>query len=94
MNLKKYEAIVDSSILRDLLSALDKAGIKSYSILDGIGGSGERGTRHKESFHGERANSMLVVVLPADELPRLAATVAPFIQRHGGIAWASDVMAS
>jgi hypothetical protein len=89
--MRKFEAIIDSAILRDLVRDLQKGGIHSYSIIEGLMGRGERGVRRPESIHGESSNAMLIAVVPADRVSTLSAIVAPYIKHHGGIAWTTPV---
>lgn len=89
---KKIEVITSAVELSAMEKKLAKAGIKGYTIIRDVIGSGNRGRHSGDELTGVFANIYVLIACPPEKLEAIVAALRPLIETHGGVCLISDVL--
>ena len=87
---KRIELVVDAPHSETLLQLLQYHGIRAYTLIPGVQGSGERGLRGADELTGVSDNHYVLTTCPAELLDDLLEAIRPFLVRAGGMCMVSD----
>ncbi len=83
---KRIEIMIESVMERRLTDALAKAGVKGYTILPVLGGSGRAGRWSREGQVSRAAGMVAIVcILKYDSAEKVLDTVFGIVDRHNGV---------
>ncbi len=89
---KRIEIIIETPALRTLRRALERAGVKGYSILPVMGGRGRSGSWSREGEVGIASSMVTVLCLVTPErADSVLEAVFEVVERQIGIVTVSDV---
>lgn len=88
-DVKRLELVVESGLTGRFLEALDALGIPHRTVIPGIYGHGERGTRGGGPF-STFDNTYVLVVVPPERVDEVVGAIRPLLQTAGGICLVSD----
>jgi nitrogen regulatory protein PII len=88
---QKIEIVANSLELDRILRALDRVGVKGYTVIRNVIGRGTRGTASDDIDMSMLSNVYIVVVCSAAEGEAIATAVKPILQKYGGVCFASEV---
>ncbi len=88
---KRVEITIEAVMQRRLIDALEEAGVKGFTILPVLGGSGRSGRWSREG-QVSRASGMVsfVVIIRAERLQPLLDAALGILERHIGIINVTD----
>lgn len=88
---KRVAIIIEAVMERRLTQAMEEAGVKGYTILPVLGGSGRSGRWSREGQVGRAAGMVQVVcVIRPDRLDKLLDAAFAVVDRHIGVVTVSD----
>lgn len=93
--MRKLEIIVEGQHLSFITELLERAGAGGYTVLHNLSGKGAHGT-HKGHlmFNDESVLVMVVSAVPPDLADPILEGLTPFLDRHMGVVFLSDIAAS
>jgi PII-like signaling protein len=86
----RIEIVVDAPNSERVIDLLAKEGIRGYTLIRGVSGSGERGKRMGDEITGVSNNNYILTTCPPDRLEAVVAALRPFLKRVGGMCLVSD----
>lgn len=93
--LKKLEIVLEGAHRDFATDILDRAGVKGYTILGNVSGKGSHGTYSSHlMFNEDDVLIMIVVAVPAELLSPILEGFTPFLDRHPGVMFISDIQVS
>lgn len=93
--LKKLEIVLEGAHRDFATDILDRAGVKGYTILGNVSGKGSHGTYSSHlMFNEDDVLIMIIVAVPAELLPPILEGFTPFLDRHPGVMFISDIQVS
>ena len=90
---KKIEIITSSSAEELVIAALSEAGLKNYTLIDRVQGSGKRGKREDDDFMDLMHNCLFIIVCDQDKAHKAVARLEKIIKEFGGVVILSDCLA-
>lgn len=87
---KRVEVVTDTLGMREIIAALERAGLTAYTLVRDVAGRGERGMQAGDELTDVFSNSMLLTACPPERLNTLVNAVRPVLQRRGGMCLVSD----
>jgi nitrogen regulatory protein PII len=87
---KRLELVVDHGDVQQVLDALREHGITHYTVIEGVGGMGDRGPRGSDPFSGVFDNAYVLVACDPEKAPEIVAAIRPILARMGGMCLVSD----
>ena len=86
----RIEIVVDSPHSARVIELLESAGLRGYTLIRGVSGSGERGDRLGDDITGVSNNNYILTTCPPERLEGVLAALRPLLKRVGGICLVSD----
>lgn len=90
-NRKKLELVIEETQADDVIAWLGARGVKGYTVLPTIAGSGRHGARGLDPISGTGGNVYLFAVMNEDAAARLMQSFVADFPYLAGIAILSDV---
>jgi nitrogen regulatory protein PII len=87
---QKIEIVANSLELDRILRALDRVGVKGYTVIRNVIGRGTRGTASDDIDMSMLSNVYIVVVCSVEQGEAIATAVKPILKKYGGVCFASD----
>lgn len=87
---KRIEIVVDALQLQRLLDALDRSGLRGYTVLPNARGRGKRGMRRADELTDALKNAYVLAACPPEKVESVIEAVRPLLQRFGGVCLVSD----
>lgn len=88
-DVKRLELVVESGLVGRFLDALDALGLRHRTVIPGIYGEGQHGSRGGDPFSTFNNTYVLVAVTP-DRVDEVVAALRPLLQSTGGMCLVSD----
>ncbi len=88
----RIEIVVDSLNSGRVVELLAKQGLKGYTLIRGVAGSGERGLQRGDDLTEVSNNTYILTTCPADKLEAFLAALCPLLRRVGGICLVSEAV--
>lgn len=79
---KRIEILVDTPLIRRIVTAIDAAGISGWTVLPVASGSGREGVWRDEQITGAD-KSLVLTIASAEKAAKLAEALAPVLTSHG-----------
>ncbi len=93
--MKKVEIIVKGENLDFVIDLLEKAGVSGYTIVHNLSGKGSHGFHEGHLiFNEEDVLVMVISVMPEDKVYAVLEGITPFLNKHSGVVFISDVKVS
>lgn len=73
-----------------VILALRSVGVTGYTVVNGVSGSGDRGTRPIDGVSGAFENSMIMSAFDASLVDAAVEKLQPTLKRFGGLCLVSD----
>ncbi len=90
--LKKLEIIIEGEHQEFVTDLLDHAGVKGYSIINNLSGKGRHGFHAGHLMFNEDALLiMIIAAVPEGLVNPILGGFAPFLGRHSGVVFISDI---
>ncbi len=89
---KRVEIITNSVECGNLTDLIDRLGLPGYTVVPQTSGRGHRGERRADEMTGVFANSVVIVICEAAELPAFVEALRPFLKRTGGLCTVTDAL--
>lgn len=86
----RIEIVIDSPHADRVIEILADHGIRGYTQIRGVSGSGERGRMHGDELTGVSNNNYILTTCPPENLEAVTAALRPLLKRVGGICLVSD----
>lgn len=86
---KRLELVVESGGIGHFLDALDSLGLPHHTLIPGIYGQGQQGSRGGDPF-STFDNTYVLVAVPPDRIDEVVTTLRPLLQAVGGMCLVSD----
>ncbi|HIQ48792.1 MAG TPA: P-II family nitrogen regulator [Aquifex aeolicus] len=94
-DMKKVEIIVRGEDLDFVIELLEKAGVKGYTIIHNLSGKGSHGFHEGHLlFNEEDVLVMIISVMPEEQVEAILEGLTPFLNKHSGVVFVSDVKVS
>jgi nitrogen regulatory protein PII len=87
---KRVEIVVDEVKSDEILEALQKVGIDSFTLIRGAEGQGSRGSRSGGDITGVFANAVIIIACEEKDIDKLVGVVRPVLCQYGGLCLISD----
>ena len=87
---KRIEIVIDAPHSRHITELLTKHGLKGWSIVRNVTGSGERGEQRGDEVTGVSSNHLILTTCPPDRIESLLEELRTILTRIGGICMVSD----
>ena len=87
----RIEVLVDKPIVRTVVAAAKKAGIRAYTLLPTAGGEGEQGTWSEDQLTGTQEKQVFLAVTRRETADRFSELLEPCLESHGLILLISSV---
>jgi nitrogen regulatory protein PII len=82
----RVEIVIEAPLLRRLTDSLERAGVKGYTVLPVLGGSGQSGPWTREGQVGSAGGmSMVVAIVAAERADSLVEAAYKVVARHIGV---------
>ncbi len=82
----RVEIVIEAPLLRRLTTALEKAGVKGYTVLPVLGGYGRSGLWTREGQVGAAGGmAMVVAIVASDRADALVEAAYGVVARHIGV---------
>jgi len=89
---KRIDIIVETPVERRITALLESLGVKGYTVMPVIGGSGQHGHWSRSGMVGNAGQMVLVFcVLDESEVDRVLERIFALVERQIGIVTVSDV---
>ncbi len=88
--MKKLEIIIESVELSKVIKAIEKVGVRGYSLIKDISGMGKHGKSVSTSLVDVNEYNMLVIVDDEVKINQVIEKVKPIIKIYSGIMFLSD----
>ncbi|MEO1081131.1 MAG: transcriptional regulator [Pseudomonadota bacterium] len=88
---KRIEIVLERSHSDQLDRALREAGANAYTVIQNVGGSGDRGYRRADDVTDTDENCVFILAVEdVDLMQRIVEAVRPILRRCGGMCLVSD----
>ena len=87
---KRVEIVVDALHFDDVVEAIEGVGLKGWTRIRGVLGSGERGMQYADELTRVSDNNLLLTTCRPDQLDALEEALRPLLKRYGGVCLVSD----
>ena len=88
---KKVELVLDSLDVAEVITGLDRLGVRDYTILGGATGHGDRGRQSGVPFTAAFENTYMIIVCSDAQAQQIVDVVRPVLVGRGGLCLLSDV---
>jgi len=89
-SIKRVELVIEAVEKANVISALKKININSYTIYKHVGGCGDRGDRDELAFGEKFENITFVIACPENRLSSVIEVLRPILKSYGGMCLVSD----
>jgi nitrogen regulatory protein PII len=89
---KRVEIVIEKPLEGRLLDALTNAGVKGYTVLPVLGGSGRSGSWTREGQVGRAGMVVVVCLIKPERLDPLLDAVFAVVERHIGVVSVTDAI--
>jgi nitrogen regulatory protein PII len=89
-SIKRIELVIEALEKQNVISTLEKINIKSYTIYNNVGGSGDRGTRQETVFGEKFENVTFIIACPENRLNLVIESLRPILKNYGGMCLISN----
>jgi len=89
-SIKRIELVIEALEKQNIISTLEKINIKSYTVYNNVGGSGDRGARQEGVFGEKFENVTFVIACPENRLSLVIESLRPILKSYGGMCLVSD----
>jgi len=89
-SIKRVELVIEAVEKANVISALKKININSYTIYKHVGGCGDRGDRDELAFGEKFENITFVIACPENRLSSVIEALRPILKSYGGMCLVSD----
>lgn len=89
-SIKRVELVIEAVEKANVISALKKININSYTIYKHVGGCGDRGDRDELAFGEKFENITFVIACPENRLSSIIEALRPILKSYGGMCLVSD----
>jgi hypothetical protein len=86
----RLEIVVDAPHSARVIELLAAHGVRSYTLIRGVAGSGERGPQLGDDLAGVSNNHYLLTTCPPELLEAVTEALRPLLARIGGMCLISD----
>ncbi len=90
VKIKKVEIVIETVKLQKVLSIIDQAGARGYTILPSVTGRGRRGSRAGGGLTDVFHNSMVITLVDESTAGRITEEVRKLIRNYAGVIMISD----
>lgn len=87
---KRFEIITPSSAFKAISLIFDKAGIKGYTVIPEVKGSGDRGYQAADEISEISGNIVIITAVKPENEEELAELLRPMLKRYGGVCLVTD----
>lgn len=91
-SVKRFEIIIERLHARDVVDAIERAGITGYSLLHDVTGKGDRGDRAGDELTEVFRNCCIIVAVPVEAANEVVESIRPLLKAYGGICLVSDAL--
>lgn len=88
---KRIEILCDTPLIPRVVTVLDAAGVKGWSVIALASGSGRDGSWQHDELTGAAAKSLVVAVAGVDAAQRFTVAIAPLLDAYGMLLITGDV---
>ncbi len=90
--LKKLEIILGGEHRAFATDLLNRAGVKGYTIVNGLSGKGNSGYHEGHlMFNEDDVLIMIIAAVPEDLVDPILQGLEPFYREHSGVVFVSDI---
>lgn len=89
---KRVEIVVAEVIVPRLREVMDKAGIRSFTIIPQAAGRGDRGDRAGDELTGVFDNVVVLIACDEEAVARLEKPLGKLLGTYGGMCLVSDAV--
>lgn len=89
---KRLEIVVDAPHGPRIIELLVRHGIKGWTVIPNVTGSGDRGLQFGDELTGVSSNQLIVTTCPPDALETLLPDLRRLLMRSGGTCLVSDAV--
>lgn len=89
-NVKRLEIITGPSEFRQMVSAMEAAGMTGYAVIREVLGKGDKTVDSWDFLSSEVENLMIVTTIPENRLQEMVDAIRPILKRFGGSCLVSD----
>ena len=94
-DMKKVEIIVRGEDLSFVLDLLERAGATGYTLIHNLSGKGSHGFHEGHLLFNEEDTLVMVIsVMPEKVVEAVLEGLTPFLNKHSGVVFVSDVKVS
>ncbi len=94
-DMKKVEIIVKGEDLNFVIDLLERADVKGYTLIHNLSGKGSHGFHEGHlMFNEEDVLVMVISVMPDEKVSAILDGITPFLNKHSGVVFISDVKVS
>jgi len=86
----RIEIVIDALHVPQVIALLGRHGLRSWSLIRGVAGSGERGHQRGDELTAVSSNNYLLTTCPPDRLDAVAADLQPLLAQVGGMCLVSE----
>lgn len=87
---KRVEIIIESLHARDVIRAIELAGIDGYTLIRDVAGRGDRGDRSGDDLTDASRNCCFIVAADPERAPALLEALGPLLKTYGGVCLVTD----
>jgi nitrogen regulatory protein PII len=91
-SMKKIEVIIEAVYLNRLLQLFEKRGIKHYTLLKDIEGSGGHGLKMADDVTDVFSNDYFFTVCEEEKFLEVKEEIRAFTKKYGGKCFVTDTM--
>lgn len=89
-SIKRIELVIEAIERQNVIAILEKINIRSYTLYNNVGGSGDRGERQEVVFGEKFENMTFVIACPEASLSTVIEAIRPLLKSFGGMCLVSD----
>jgi PII-like signaling protein len=86
----RIEIVIDAPHSARVIELLARHGLRGYSLIRGVSGSGERGAQFGDELTGVSSNHYILTTCPPDKLDAVTDALRPVLRQVGGICLVSE----
>ncbi|MBB6428621.1 P-II family nitrogen regulator [Algisphaera agarilytica] len=88
--IKRMEIVIGTVHADRVIEALRSVGVTGYTVINGVSGSGDRGTRRIDGVSGAFENCMVISACDESLVDPAVKKIKPILKRFGGLCLVSD----
>lgn len=88
---KKLEVIIERAGVKQALDALDRAGVRGYTMIPHAEGSGQHGRRERDDLLGVLDNVLIIAVATPEAVEAVLEDLHALLIDYVGVVFVSDV---